>query len=121
METMKAAVLEGLKQWSYQDFSRPTCGAKEVIIQVMRASICSTDVVRSMETGFYHYPIIPGHEFCGIISEIGSDVKNVRIGDRVAVYPLIACKKCLACRKGHPNLCNSYNFLGSRTHGGYAE
>ena len=121
---MKAGVLEDFKKWKYYDnFPDPACGKNDIVVKVKHASICSTDVLRSMQTGFYHYPIIPGHEFCGEIVEKGTKIKenNLSVGDKVAVYPLINCGKCRACQNGKQNLCNDYNFLGSRTHGGYGE
>ncbi|MBI2578455.1 MAG: galactitol-1-phosphate 5-dehydrogenase [Candidatus Aenigmarchaeota archaeon] len=121
METMYAAVLEGLGNWNYKKVPIPECGDNEIIVQTKRSGICSTDVVRSMRTGFYFYPVIPGHEFCGAVAEKGMNVQNVEIDDRVAVYPIIPCKKCHQCIKGKYNLCDKYDYLGSRSDGGYAE
>ena len=121
---MKAGVLEKFKKWKYYDnFPDPVFGENDILVKVKHASICSTDVLRSMQTGFYHYPIIPGHEFCGEIVEKGAEIKesSLDVGDKVAVYPLLNCGKCRACQNGKQNLCNDYNFLGSRTHGGYGE
>jgi L-iditol 2-dehydrogenase len=121
---MKAAVLEDFKKWRYyNNFPDPICSENDILVKVKHASICSTDVLRSMQTGFYHYPIIPGHEFCGEIVDKGKNIKEstLNVGDKVAVYPLMNCGKCRACKNGKQNLCNDYNFLGSRTHGGYGE
>ena len=118
---MQAAVVSGVGQWVYQSVPKPAPVPGHVLVRTQQAGICSTDVLRSFETGFYHYPIVPGHEFCGVVDEVAKDVTNVRVGDRVAVYPLIACGRCFACSKGKPNLCDSYDFLGSRCNGGYAE
>src|SRR3989338_2842686 len=120
-ETMEAAVLEGLGKWNYRKVPLPECGDDNIIVQTQRSGICSTDVVRSMRTGFYFYPIIPGHEFCGIVVDKGKNVSNVDVDDNVALYPLIPCKKCVMCVKGHYNLCEKYDFLGSRRDGGHAE
>lgn len=120
-ETMQAAVLEGLGNWNYRKVQMPECADDEVIVQTKRSGICSTDVVRSMRTGFYHYPIIPGHEFCGVVVAKGKNVENVDVDDAVAVYPLIPCRKCRMCLAGHYNLCDKYSFLGSRRDGGHAE
>jgi L-iditol 2-dehydrogenase len=117
---MKAAVLEDFKKWRYyNNFPDPICSENDILVKVKHASICSTDVLRSMQTGFYHYPIIPGHEFCGEIVDKGKNIKEstLNVGDKVAVYPLMNCGKCRSCKNGKQNLCNDYNFLGSRTHG----
>lgn len=118
---MQAALLESLGNWNVTKVPAPECGENDVIVQIKRSGICSTDVLRSMRTGFYHYPIIPGHEFCGVVVEKGRNVGTVNVDDRVAVYPLIPCKICLPCKRGQYNLCKNYNFLGSRRDGGYAE
>ena len=121
METMQGAVLEGLGKWDYKKVPMPECGDNDIIVQTKVSGICSTDVVRSMKTGFYKYPIIPGHEFCGIVVKKGKNVINVEIDDHVVLYPLIPCRKCAPCLKGMFNLCDSYDFLGSRRDGGHAE
>jgi len=118
---MKAGVVTGVGRWEYLDIPVPELTLGKVLVRTKQAGICSTDVLRSYETGFYHYPIVPGHEFCGIVEAIAEDVSAVKVGDRVAVYPLIACGACYACSVSKPNLCDTYDFLGSRSHGGYAE
>jgi L-iditol 2-dehydrogenase len=121
---MKAGVLDNFKKWKYfDDFPDPVCDESHILVKVKHSSICSTDVLRSMQTGFYHYPIIPGHEFCGEVVDKGNTVRdsNLSTGDKVAVYPLMNCGICRACQNNHPNLCDDYNFLGSRTNGGYGE
>ena len=96
---MKAGVLEKFKVWKYEEnYPDPVISEDEVLVKVKHASICSTDVLRSMQTGFYHYPIIPGHEFCGEIVDKGKNIKEstINVGDKVAVYPLMNCGKCRA-------------------------
>lgn len=121
METMQAAVLESLGNLNYRRMPFPDCGDNEVIIQTKNSGVCSTDLIRSMRTGFYKYPIIPGHEFCGVVVQKGRGVRTFDIDDRVAVYPLLPCKGCRPCTQGKYNLCDNYDYLGSRKHGGYAE
>ncbi|MBF0104009.1 MAG: galactitol-1-phosphate 5-dehydrogenase [Deltaproteobacteria bacterium] len=121
MKTMKAAVLNAIQKWEYREMAIPECGPDDFLLQTKVSGICVTDVLRSMKTGFYHYPIVPGHEFCGVVYETGRNVTTLKKGDRVAVYPLIPCKQCGPCLGQNYNLCNNYNFLGSRTHGGHAE
>ncbi len=121
MNTMKAVVVEGVGNVRIRDIEMPECGEKDIILGTKRCGICSTDFVRTQKTGFYHYPVVPGHEFCGVVVEKGDKVRNAEIGERVAVYPLIPCKACMYCKSGNYNLCDNYNFLGSRTNGGFAE
>ena len=126
----KAAVLKGLGNWIYDEINISDPTKDRAIIKIVKSGICSTDVVRSMEFGFYSYPIVPGHEMFGYIYKLGSKHNNLKEGDKVCVYPLIT--KCLdsSCCGGcnsvygvnkAPNLCSDYDFLGSRSHGGYAE
>ncbi len=121
MSSMDAVVVEGIGNIECKKIPFPECGDNDVIILTERSGICSTDVIRSMKTGFYRYPIVPGHEFCGVVVKKGKNVAGVDIEDNVVVYPLIPCKKCVPCMAGHHNLCDTYDFLGSRSNGGHAE
>ena len=126
----KAALLKSLGNWTYDEIIIPNPGKDRAIIKILKSGICSTDVVRSMEVGFYSYPIVPGHEMLGHVYKLGSQNKNLKEGDKVCVYPLITkCSDdtcCGGCNTVYgigkaPNLCSNYDFLGSRSHGGYAE
>lgn len=126
----KAAVLKGLGDWAYDEIDIPQPNKNRAIIKILKSGICSTDVVRSMLFGFYSYPIVPGHEMLGYIYKLGSKVNGLKEGDKVCVYPLITkCTDEYCCGGAHsiygvgkaPNLCSDYDFLGSRSHGGYAE
>lgn len=121
MESMEAVVVEGIGNLDCKRIPYPECGDNDVIVSVKVSGICSTDVSRVMKTGFYHYPIVPGHEFCGTIIRKGRKVVSVDIDDRVVIYPLIPCKKCRSCVNGNFNLCENYDFLGSRSNGGHEE
>jgi len=126
----KAAVLKGLGNWDYDEIIIPNPGKDRAVIKIIKSGICSTDVVRSMEFGFYSYPIVPGHEMLGSIYKLGSKHETLKEGDKVCVYPLITrcldksccggCNSVYGINKA-PNLCSDYDFLGSRSHGGYAE
>jgi len=126
----KAAVLKSLGEWTYDQIDVPNPNKNQAVIKIIKSGICSTDVVRSMQFGFYSYPIVPGHEMYGSIYKLGSNIKNFKEGDKVCVYPLITkCNDENCCGGIHsvygidkaPNLCSDYDFLGSRSHGGYAE
>ena len=126
----KAAVLKGLGDWAYDEIDIPEPNKNRAIIKILKSGICSTDVVRSMVFGFYSYPIVPGHEMLGYVYKLGSKVNGLKEGDKVCVYPLITkCTDESCCGGTHsvygvtkaPNLCSDYDFLGSRSHGGYAE
>lgn len=118
---MKAAVLHapGDLRTESRAVPRPL-GDDAALIKVRAAGICGSDLPRIMETGTYHFPTIPGHEFCGEIAEISPSDK-FKVGDRVLVAPIMPCFKCEACEQGNYGLCEDYNYLGSRTDGGFAE
>ena len=125
----KSALLKGLGDWDYDEISIQNPNQDQVLVKVIQCGICSTDVVRSMEVGFYNYPIVPGHEIIGKIYKIGKNQSGYKEGDKVCVYPLITCGSPDCCGNSvsayglqkNPNLCSKYDFLGSRSHGGYSE
>lgn len=121
MELMKAAVLHKPGDLRYEEVPIPVPMENEVLVKVRAASVCGSDLDRVMHTGTYSFPLIPGHEFCGEVAATGPAVTKFKPGDRVVVAPLIPCRKCTFCEQGLYSLCDSYNFLGSRTNGGFAE
>lgn len=119
---MHAAVLRAPGDLRYERVPIPAdLGPTDTLVKVLAAGICGSDIGRVMVTGTYRFPTIPGHEFAGVVERVGSDVRNVKPGDRVAVAPLLPCMQCDACRGGHYSLCDAYGFLGSRTDGGFAQ
>jgi 2-desacetyl-2-hydroxyethyl bacteriochlorophyllide A dehydrogenase len=91
----------------------PTPGAGEAVIKVEACGICGTDIhVLHGEFAPTRYPIVPGHEFCGEVVGVAPDVRNVKVGDFVAVDPSLFCGKCRQCRAGRFNLCESWNAIG---------
>ncbi len=92
---------------------------KQVLIKVKSVGICGSDV------HIYHgtnplatYPRTIGHEFAGEIVEIGSEVKTLKVGDRVSVEPIIFCGDCYACNNGQPNVCAELEVMGVHRDGG---
>ena len=118
---MKAYLLKGIGDFIYTDADKPACGSREVTVRVRTAGICGSDIPRIFRTGTYSYPLIPGHEFSGIVSETGGDVDRSWLGKRVGVFPLIPCGRCVPCMNKRYELCKSYDYLGSRSNGGFAE
>lgn len=119
---MKALVLYNKNVFHYEE-NWPMPGLKKgwVLLRVRYSGICGSDFPRMLTTGAYHHPLICGHEFMGEVEEPASGASRLKKGSRVAVLPLIPCKKCPACKEKEYFHCNSYNFLGSRTDGGFAE
>ncbi len=115
-----AGVLHGIDDLRYQTVEVPRISDNEVLVEVKCAGICGSDIPRVKTKGTYSFPTIPGHEFSGIVSAKGNKVETVKIGERVSVYPLIPCRNCSYCQEKKENLCEDYNYLGSRCDGGFA-
>ena len=118
---MKAWVLHGIGDLQFEEVSRPTPGEGEVLIQVRAAGICGSDIPRIYQTGAHTHPLIPGHEFSGVVAGTGKGVDSGWQGKRVGVFPLIPCGKCLPCKDRHYEMCRSYSYIGSRRDGAFAE
>jgi L-iditol 2-dehydrogenase len=126
---MKAYVLEAVDRLTYKDVPTPSLHPGEVLVEVMAAGICGSDIPRIFETGTYHFPTIPGHEFSGRVVEVYrgdgdcpmQEELSGWIGKRVGVFPLIPCGECGPCRRHQYEMCCHYNYLGSRCDGGFAE
>lgn len=115
---MKALVLHGIGDLRYDDVELSKRLDDEVTVHIQAAGICGSDVPRVFEKGTYTFPTIPGHEFSGIIIDAND---KLLVGKKVAVFPLIPCGKCQSCSIGKYELCNHYDYYGSRRDGGFAE
>jgi len=110
---MKAVVIEKPNSVAVSRIEDPTPGAGEAVIKVEACGICGTDIhVLHGEFAPTRYPIVPGHEFCGEVVAVAGDVRNVKVGDFVAVDPSLFCGKCRQCRAGRFNLCENWNAIG---------
>lgn len=93
----------------------------DVIIAVKCAGFCRSDL-------FAGRGILPcaegttlGHEFSGVIESVGADVERLSVGDRVAVFPVISCGKCVFCKTNHRDRCQNRSILGMTRDGAFAE
>ncbi|GMQ57604.1 galactitol-1-phosphate 5-dehydrogenase [Vallitalea sediminicola] len=118
---MKAAVLYAQKKIRVENIEKPAIEANEVLIKVKASGICGSDIPRVLGKASHYYPNVLGHEFSGEVVEIGSEVKNIHIGDKVSVAPLKPCHSCEDCLSGNHALCKNYSFIGSREYGAWAE
>lgn len=118
---MKALVMESVKHAVVKEMPYPSPGPNEITIQVKRVGICGTDIHIYNGTFMPHYPLIPGHEFSGIVHELGGNVKGFSVGDRVAVDPSIFCGKCEFCLSARGNHCVEWNATGDTVDGAMAE
>ena len=118
---MKAWILHDIGKISYEEREMPKPGKGEVLLKVHSAGICGSDIPRIYQTGAHNMPLIPGHEFSGEVVEAGQDADRTWLGKRVGVFPLIPCRDCFPCRQLKYEMCRHYDYLGSRSDGGFAE
>ena len=105
------------------DMEKPHIDDKNNIVVKMRAAgICGSDV------GIYHgtnaaatYPRVIGHEMVGVVEEIGSNVKKLKVGDRIIVNQVVSCGECYPCRHNRGNVCDHLEVRGVHRDGGYRE
>lgn len=115
---MKALNLHAVGDLRYEDVNLTEPNLDEVTVHIKAVGICGSDIPRIFIKGTYHFPTIPGHEFSGIIEKANN---SKFIGQRVTVFPLIPCGQCSYCQAGYYELCDHYDYYGSRRDGGYAE
>lgn len=121
---MKSAIFYGKHDLRVEDYKMPQVGIKDVLIQVKACGVCGTDVhIFEGDKGAAEVtpPTILGHEFSGVIVEVGTEVKNYKIGDRVCIDPNCYCGSCESCRNGVVHYCEHMIGYGTTVNGGFAE
>lgn len=108
------------------ELPEPQCGPDDVKIRVLRAGICGTDLHilawdASAQAMCDTVPFTPGHEFYGEVVEVGSDVDDVRVGDRVSGEGHVVCGTCRNCRAGRRQMCKRVRSVGVQRDGAFAE
>jgi propanol-preferring alcohol dehydrogenase len=100
----------------------PAPGPFDVLVKVEAAGICHSDVhYRNGTSAAGPLPLTPGHEVAGVVAEAGAEVRDLRVGDRVALHYLVTCGACRYCRAGREQFCTSGAMIGKHRDGGYAE
>ncbi|CAA7600915.1 Alcohol dehydrogenase GroES-like domain protein [Acididesulfobacillus acetoxydans] len=118
---MKAAILHGQMDLRYEERALPSIGSGEILAKVKISGICGSDLPRVLGNAAHSYPIVLGHEFSGEVTELGSGVKNISVGQHIVGAPLLPCHHCEDCLRGYYSQCKNYSFIGSRTDGSWAE
>jgi len=121
---MLAAVYHSPGDIRVEEVERPSIGEEEALLRVRAASICGTDL-RIYSSGHFKIPPgtsrILGHEFAGEVAEVGSMVKSLTSGMRIAIAPNIGCGICEQCIQGHNHLCSTYEAFGISLDGAFSE
>jgi len=114
---MKAFNLTGIRQMQLMDVPDPKIvNGDDVLIKMKVVGVCGSDV-HYYETGrigsqVVQYPFAVGHEGAGVVTAVGSAVKKVKPGDRIAIEPAMSCGTCDQCVAGRPHTCRKLRFLG---------
>jgi alcohol dehydrogenase, propanol-preferring len=121
---MRAMILEKIKSpLVLKELPIPEPGPEQVQVRVLACGVCHTDLhVIDGELPNPHLPLILGHQIVGVIEKLGSDVKSLKIGDRIGIPWLGGtCQHCKFCLEGRENLCDYPVFTGYQVNGGYAD
>jgi 2-desacetyl-2-hydroxyethyl bacteriochlorophyllide A dehydrogenase len=123
MRAMIAAVFYGIKEGiKVEEVLVPEIKKPEdILIEVKACGLCGTDPAILEGRHPASPPVILGHEYTGIVVDVGDTVKTVKPGDHVVIDPNIKCGKCYYCRSGKQNLCENMTTLGIYIDGGFAE
>ena len=118
----RAAVMPELGRIEIQDVSYPEVTGRNVIVRIEAVGVCGSDVtyfrVGRIGDWVVQGPIILGHEVSGQVHEIGPDVTQVKVGDRVAIEPGTPCRDCRDCMAGRYHLCPDLEFLATPPYDG---
>ena len=115
---MKAIIISKPNEITLVERDIPKPGPGELLIQVMASGVCGTDLHIFRGEYMGDYPVIPGHEFSGIIIDTGSQITRFKKGDRVAIEPNIACDNCTNCLNNRQNFCLNWQAVGVTLPGG---
>ncbi len=100
----------------------PTVGDQAILVRVRAAGICHSDAhYRAGRSPVRPLPMTLGHEIAGTVEQVGAQVTNVKVGDRVCLHYLVTCGDCYYCSAGNEQFCVKGLMLGHHTDGGYAE
>lgn len=133
-KTMKALVAYANGDYRFErEYPVPQCGDDDIVIKTEACGVCAGDLKcehgaamfwgDEQQPAWVKGPFIPGHEFVGVVAEIGKNVKDFAIGDRVAADQIVPCGECRFCRTGKYWMCQPHNIFGfqKENNGGMAE
>ncbi|RRZ94578.1 Zn-dependent oxidoreductase [Erwinia sp. 198] len=119
---MKSVVIAKPGELVIEERALPQPAAGEVRVKIAYASICGSDVhIWHGHNPFARYPRVIGHEFFGVVDATGPGVEDPRVGERVAVDPVVSCGHCYPCSVGRPNVCSELQVIGVHRDGGFSD
>jgi D-arabinitol dehydrogenase (NADP+) len=121
MKTMKAVVYDKPRKFEVREVPVPEPGPGEVLLRILAAGVCGTDL--HLHAGEFGptYPLTPGHEFVGEVVSAGPGVAEDMIGRRFVVDNTGSCGQCVECRRARPAFCRNLIAQGVNAPGGFAE
>ena len=118
---MQAVVFPAPETVFVDQIPETACSPEEVIVQVATCGLCGTDLHIYRNEYMSDFPLVPGHEFGGVVRKVGQEVRGLSPGDRVAVDPNLSCGHCYFCRNLQPNHCLNWEAVGVTRAGAMAE
>ena len=121
---MKSAVFLGKQNIQVMEREIPNPGPDEVLIKVMACGVCGSDVhIYDGDQGSTSTtpPLVQGHEFSGVVVEVGNNVTSCKKGDRVCVDPADNCNECYYCASGMMHHCEHMGAIGTNIDGGFSQ
>lgn len=121
---MRAIVIEQPNAISLVEIETPSPGRGEVRVRSVLAGVCRTDIdILSgvLDSRWVRFPVIPGHEWSGVVDSVGEGVDGLEPGQRVVCEGNIGCMRCPRCRAGDTHLCERYDAVGFTRAGGWGE
>ena len=121
---MRAIVIDGPNAVQLREVEMPTPGPGEVRVRSVLAGVCRTDIdilTGALDSRWVRFPVVPGHEWSGVVDSLGEGVAGLEPGQRVVCEGNIGCMACPRCRAGDTHLCQSYDAVGFTRGGGWGE
>ncbi len=121
---MRAIVIEEPNAIALREVETPEPGAGEVRVRSVRAGVCRTDLdiaAGALDPRWVRFPVVPGHEWSGVVDSVGDGVTGIAPGERVVCEGNIPCLTCPRCRTGDTHLCANYDAVGFTRGGGWGE
>jgi len=119
IKSFRQAVLVKPGKFEIREVPFPSLSKEQVLVKIEYAGICGSDLhTYKGKNPVVKPPVVLGHEISGEVVDIGRKNSEIKVGQKVVVFPLLACKRCYYCRKGQPNLCDNPQFVGGLGVGG---
>lgn len=120
----RAALRQGPGKMECKTITKPELQEGKVLVKILHVGICGSDIARVRDIDKKWDKVVLGHEAVGEVEEISKSTSTgslLKKGDKVAIIPLVPCKKCYFCMKGMYSSCQNYSFIGSRVNGALSD